>query len=75
MNDCPKIMRVSEDFEKKHVVKNPLPPERCEKCEHWIECEGKDYGWCTQHSDDEWDAFTYPDDCCTAFVELEDDEA
>lgn len=77
------ILYLSKDFEDRKDLPNmeALPKKCCANCNHWIECtrdtptgeESKGYGGCVEHSDYEWDAFTWADDVCERYVPLEED--
>ena len=50
-----------------------LPAKCCAKCDHFINGTEKGYGICEVACNYEWDAFSYADDCCESFVEMQSD--
>ena len=49
-----------------------LPCKCCAKCQKWVDT-GKECGACTDiWYDNEWDYFSYADDCCDNFEESEE---
>lgn len=73
------LMRFSDEFDdRKDKPSREVTAEKCcAKCFHWIEANCKDnyYGQCCAQSDDEWDLFSWADDCCPLFEQdLPDDE-
>ena len=78
------LLYLSKDFEARKDLPNMgnLPEKCCANCDRWIECthattsgkeESKGYGGCVEHSDYEWDAFSWADDVCESHVPLEED--
>ena len=51
-----------------------LPEKCCKNCFHWCDIEQGDlYGPCGKHSDSEWGAFSWADDCCAMFESYSDE--
>ena len=78
------LLFTDRDFNQRKKMPNMdnLPAKCCATCDHWIECtkttytgkeESKCYGVCPEHSDDEWDAFSWADDLCERYVPIEED--